>query len=167
MADGAARRPRHRLPVEFCQVGAGGSETRQNGGGEKQAEAQIARAGADDDPRGSGDSWRGSRDSSSSRGVPRFVRRAAASSGRNRAAAAGERLSGEAFDSAGARLSGRNLSSPSGGVPLLSHLLRIRGGSDRAARSGARRMAGFAQDRALPSISRRRVRPGPVTTLQL
>ena len=48
------------------------------------------------------------------------------------------------------------------GVPLSSHLFGIHDGSDRKARRGAGRLAGHAAPAALPSVSSRRLRPGPL-----
>ena len=168
MADGASRCPRHCLPVELCQVGAGRSEAWQDSGGEEQVEAQIARAGSNEDPR----TFRNSRSRS---GYPRasirvrgIVCRARAAGGRDRAATVGERLkNGEAADPARARISGRNLAAASGFVPLLSHVLRVCRRGDRAARSGAGKLAGPAPDRPVPPFPRRWIRSGAMITLQL
>ncbi len=58
-----------------------------------------------------------------------------------------------------ARLSGGDLTGTAGLVPLLSKLLRLRDRSDRALRCDAWRLDGRAPDRAVSSISPRRLRP--------
>lgn len=92
MADGASRRPCHRLPVELCQVGARGPEARQDVGGEEQVEAQTARAGSHQDSRSRRNSRSRSRDPRAPGRVFGFVHRAGAGDFRNRAAPGGERV---------------------------------------------------------------------------
>lgn len=167
MADGASRRPSHCLPVELCQVGAGGPEARQDSGGEKQVEAEIARVGAEQNSRAIRDSRSGSGDPRAPFRVHRILCRARAASRRNRAATVGERLIGKVLDPPRSRVSSRNLAPASGIVPLLSHLLRVRARGDRAARGSARRLAGPPQDRPLSPFPGRRIRSGSVITLQL
>ena len=168
MADGASRRPCHCLPVEFFEIGARRSETWQERGVEKQAQAQTARVGAHEDSRAGGHSRSGSGDPRAASGVFRVVRRAGAASVGNRATARRERVTrGQASDSHRSRLPGRHLTAASGFMSLLSHLLGVRDRGHRAARRSARQLARSAQDRPLSSLPRRRIRSGAVITLQL